>query len=114
MGMKINDGTYRVTASGAWIDNYEYELVTDKKSGYWVAERGGMAQNLTTDNFKSMISMVGGYVGMYVGVWTNPENGMVYVDKAHWVESLPVALAAAKTWEQKAIWDIEAEMELFV
>lgn len=106
MGMKINDGTYKVIASGAWADNYEYELVTDKKYGYWVAERGIMAQSVTTENIKGCISAINGYVGSYFGIWTDPESGLVYFDKTYWVESLPVALAAAKGWGQKAIWDI--------
>jgi hypothetical protein len=114
MGMKIADGTYRVIASGAWEHTIETELVTDKTTGYWVAERGMMANSVTEENWQSCVSGLNPYVGMYVGVWTNPENGLVYVDRAYWVENLDVALAAAKGWNQKAIWAIEAGIEMFV
>ncbi len=88
------DGTYRLTATG-WKrteDIYRY--------GYWV----GMTQG---DFDPSEAGL-----GEFVGRWTDPETGTVYIDQSMWVSDFTLALKTGAEYEQLAIWDISAGREI--
>jgi len=89
----MNDGTY-LNLDGQFI-------LSHAKSGYWVA----------VHKFDTLDDVV---TGDYVGVWTNPESGVMYLDRSVWVSDLDNAIALGKEQGQLAIWDCENETEVWL
>ena len=89
----MNDGTY-LNLDGQFIKSHA-------TSGYWVA----VHQFDTLDDVST---------GDYVGVWTNPESGVMYLDRSVWVADLDTAIALGKQQGQLAIWDIANETEVWL
>lgn len=52
--------------------------------------------------------------GCEVGVWTDSEDGKVYVDAPQWLHDKDVAVAIAQERGELAIWDVKGEREIRV
>ena len=76
-------------------------LFSPTQTGYWVAVH-------KYDSLDDTIS------GDYVGVWTNPESGVMYLDRSVWVSDLDNAIALGKAQGQLAIWDCANETEVWL
>jgi len=101
---RIEDGTYR------YRGNSEFEPVENVKTGYWVSSTSNLVS--PEENIGDLMVELAQEQGTrFVGIWT-ADNGDRYVDKSHHVEDVWVALAAARHWNQKAIWIIDLEIAL--
>jgi hypothetical protein len=89
----MNDGTY-LNLDGQFI-------LSHAKTGYWVAVH-------KYDSLDDTIS------GDYVGVWTNPESGVMYLDRSIWVSDRYDAMTLGTLHGQLAIWDCENETEVWL
>ena len=89
----LQDGTYSLTV----LDRAPY--LVSRSEGFWVA-------------YKAVESMDDVIDGTYLGVWTDPDDGKRYYDMTVHIETLDYALAKAKEWDQKAIWDIANEVAI--
>jgi hypothetical protein len=89
----MNDGTY-LNLDGEFI-------LTHAKNGYWVA----------VHKYDSLDDTM---TGDYVGVWTNPESGVMYLDRSVWVSDLDNAIALGKSQGQLAIWDNANQTEVWL
>jgi hypothetical protein len=86
------DGTYQKTKDG-------YSML-NTQTGYWVG-----IEEVVLDTVE---------VGDFVGIWTDPENGKVWVDRVLHFTDLTMALEAGKLNEQKAIYDIANKTEIYL
>jgi hypothetical protein len=91
----LQDGTYSLTV----LDRAPY--LVSRTEGFWVA-------------YKPVEAIADVIDGTYLGVWTDPDDGKRYYDMTVHIETLDYALAKAKEWDQKAIWDIANNMAISV
>jgi hypothetical protein len=89
----LQDGTYSLTV----LDRAPY--LVSRTEGFWVA-------------YKAVESLDDVIDGTYLGVWTDPDDGKRYYDMTVHIETLDYALAKAKEWGQKAIWDVANEVAI--
>ncbi len=82
----LQDGTYSISV----LDRIPY--LVDRNEGFWVA-------------YKPVEAIADVPDGTHLGVWTDPDDGKRYYDATVFIETLDYALAKAKEWGQKAIWD---------
>jgi hypothetical protein len=82
----LQDGTYAISV----VDRIPFRV--ERETGFWVAYRPVEAIADVPD-------------GTHLGVWTDPDDGKRYYDATVFIETLDYALAKAKEWDQKAIWD---------
>jgi hypothetical protein len=95
---EYTDGTYKYTGYGLF-ERYDREAV-----GYWVSSTNNKVAE-DEPVIRAMRRVVDNQGADYVGIWT-ADDGTRYVDKSHYVRDREVAEAAAKHWNQIAIWDI--------
>jgi hypothetical protein len=82
----LQDGTYSISV----LDRIPY--LVDRNEGFWVA-------------YRPVESIADVPDGTYLGIWTDPDTGIRDYDATVFIETLDYALAKAKEWGQKAIWD---------
>jgi hypothetical protein len=82
----LEDGTYGLTV----LDRTPYRV--EREEGFWVA-------------YKAIEAIADVPDGTYLGIWTDPDTGIRDYDATVFIETLDYALAKAKEWDQKAIWD---------
>lgn len=89
----MEDGTYLKSNTGAW-------LPVVQSSGYYVARHSldSIDAPLLDDE--------------YLGAWTDPSTGTLYLDATEHIESRSQAMAAAEKRGELAIWDIRASEEV--
>lgn len=100
------------------------ELIDEPKfDGFWV---GGFQPSVTLTNGDDLLdesgklSEVAALVkssldnGGNVGVWTNPEDGVVWVDESRWFADQAEAVEQAQANRELAIWDVKGEREVNV
>lgn len=83
-------------------------------TGYWV---GGLRPSLTfSPSFPVRLDelkwFVKGSHADYYGVWTDAEDGTVYVDAVSWEEHREAALKEAASRGELAVWDIASNTEV--
>lgn len=102
--------------SGATIDLFDGEVVY-ASSGYFV---GGSCEG---EHFSGEEHAFGRilrwlrtipYHVRFVGVWTDVETGIIYLDGSDYFAKKEEALAIAKLREEIAIWDCSANEEIRV
>ena len=89
----MQDGTY-LNLDGKFIKSHA-------TSGYWVA----VHKYDTLDDTMT---------GDYVGVWTNPESGVMYLDRSVWVADVNDAIDLGNYAGQLAIWDCANDTEIWL
>ena len=105
--------TTTATESGTWqvVDGKLYE--TPKSlfdQGYWVAKSNNVAYNENeVDRFVIGLIDEGAW---FIGIWT--DGGKTYVDDTVLVGDLIDAIQLARKYDQKAIWDIAHNTEIWV
>lgn len=83
--------------------------------GYWV---GGRRTLVLRDLESVMLDDVRAFVvgqdhrSPYYGVWTDSQDGAVYLDAVDWVLDEQEAIALAVERAELAIWDIQGEREI--
>lgn len=92
----MENGTYQKTSDGL--------VKLNAKTGYWV----GIEEIELSDIMDNVD------VGEFVGFWTDPENGKVWIDRVLHFTDLTMALEAGKLNEQKAIYDIANDKEIYL
>jgi len=109
----MQDGTYS-------INQGELYLVRSWTTGYWVAQTNNTYVPKTyQEQVEYAQVMMDRYGTPFVGVWTDKagdirEPGDTYFDATHHVEDLIQAVAMARHWNQKSIWDIKHGYEIYV
>lgn len=89
----MEDGTYLKDSTGAW-------LPVVQSTGYYVAVR-------PLDSINAEL-----HTNEYLGVWTDPSTGILYLDATkHW-DDFNLALFFAEAGGELAIWDIAASKEV--
>lgn len=89
----MEDGTYLKDSTGAW-------LPVVQSSGYYVAVR-------PLDSIDAEL-----HPNEYLGVWTDPGTGTLYLDASKHFGTMTEALAVAQRTGELAIWDIAAGEEV--
>jgi hypothetical protein len=87
--------------NGTYLNLDGQFILSHAKSGYWVA----------VHKYDSLDDTI---TGDYVGVWTNPESGVMYLDRSVWVADKADAIALGKQQGQLAIWDCANETEIWL
>jgi hypothetical protein len=82
----LKDGTYAISV----VDRIPFRV--ERETGFWVA-------------YKPIEAIADVPDGTYLGIWTDPDTGIRDYDATVLIETLDHALAKAKEWGQKAIWD---------
>lgn len=91
----LQDGTYSISV----VDRIPY--LVDRHTGYWVA-------------YRPVESIADVPDGAHLGIWTDPDTGIRDYDATVFIETLDYALAKAKEWGQKAIWDNANKVAILV
>ena len=52
--------------------------------------------------------------GGYIGVWTDLDTGITWVEQTFWVEHEFTAKALGRAWHQLAVWDCASDVALAV
>jgi hypothetical protein len=92
----MENGTYQKTTDGL--------VKLNATTGYWVG-----IEEIDLSNILDSVE-----VGEFVGFWTDPENGKVWIDRVLHFTDLTMAIEAGKLNEQKAIYDIANETEIYL
>ena len=103
----LEDGTYLVGARGI-------EQRVDYRTGYWVAEPNGLTTTYapTVRQVAYAARTMGTAPGEYIGVWTDTESGITYIDRAHHVSTRPSAERLGVIFGQLAIWNCAEASEI--
>lgn len=102
--MTIKDGTYLAESDGA--GGVQLKASVHMGKGYWVSEYGGVEVNgLDERGLKEALHLLDVEPGEYIGVWTDEETQLSYVDRSHHFLKKKTALELGKLWDQIAIWD---------
>lgn len=103
--MTIADGTYRAESDG--MGGIQLSTIMHMGKGYWVSEYGGVEINggFTESALKDALSILDIEPMEYVGIWTDPDTNLIYVDRSHHFIKEQTALDLGKHWDQIAIWD---------
>jgi hypothetical protein len=112
--ISMKDGTYQ---PGFYRDGtFGLKTQVGMGKGYWVSEPHGVTieGGVTPSAISDALSLLDAEQGEYIGLWTDTETGIVYLDRSHHFYKLDTALDLAKHWEQIAIWDCSAKEEIRV
>lgn len=102
--MTLTDGTYRAQSDG--MGGIRLDTSVHMGKGYWVSEYGGVEVNgLDETGLNAALEILDIEPMEYVGIWTDPDTNLTYVDRSHHVFKKQTALDLGKHWEQLAIWD---------
>ena len=110
----IKDGTY---LPGYFRDGtFGLKTQVSMGAGYWVSEPNGVTieGGVTASGVQDALSLLEVEPGEHIGVWTDQETGITYVDRSHHFYKLDTALDLAKHWGQIAIWDCSKREEVRV
>lgn len=112
--MNLQDGTYRAESDG--MGGIKITTTVHMGKGYWVSEYGGVTINgeLTESAVADAINILDIEAGEYVGVWTDTEDKITYIDRSHHFTKRQTALDLAKYWQQIAVWDCANREEVRV
>lgn len=111
----VANGTYRIIAEDKQQFKFILEPVTDIHSGYWVAVSKtyyGLAGDLTA--LGSIAKWYPAKVGDYIGVWSEGENLSQEFDLVAHIDNLEDAMRIGRNNNQKAIWDIANNTEVWL
>jgi len=111
----IDSGTYRIIADNKSEFRFELELVTDITSGYWVAVSKtyyGLAAGL--EALGSIAKWYPAKVGDYIGVWGESGKLEQEFDLVAHIDKLEDAIRIGMNNNQKAIWDIANNTEVWL
>jgi hypothetical protein len=111
--MTLKDGTYRAESDG--MGGIQISTSVHMGKGYWVSEYGGVEINgITVSALKDALTILDIEPMEYVGIWTDTDTNITYVDRSHHFIKKQTALDLAKHWEQLAIWDCANQDEVRV
>lgn len=107
--------TTTIAENGTWqvINGKLYSPHPDVFSvGYWVGVSNHVARDADQMDRITIDLIDNG--AEFVGIWTNEKTGEIYVDQATHVTDLIPAIYLARSYNQKAIWDIAHNTEIWV
>jgi len=118
----IIDGTY------LFLNKKLFNVSKYNNFGYWVAN--GRKGNTISPNelYKGTLNRNAQLLSMindvrinsnvskfpFIGIWTDPDTGIVYVDPVRWVEDRQEAMDIAHAYHELCIFDIEANRSIRV
>jgi len=98
----MKDGTYIVRVGEDGLPSLSEPLFMG--SGYWVSTEGvSVHGKLDARGVTDAMELMDVHEGAVVGIWE--EKGITYIDKSIHITEREKALAAAKVFEQLAIYD---------
>lgn len=93
-------------------DNDLTRATAEFSVGYWVGTKGYTVHNELGFGMAVEILIKNNY--KQIGIWTDPSSGQTYVDGVMHVEDLIHAINLGRIHNQKAIWDIAHNTEIWV
>jgi hypothetical protein len=101
----MKDGTYRAEPDG--MGGIKITTSVHMGQGYWVADDSGVTVEgeLTEQGISDALNLMDIVSGEYVGVWTDTETNITYVDRSYHFIRKDVAIDFGNMYNQKAIWD---------
>ena len=106
------NGTFAVEL-GVMLNDEDVTGTTEKyRRGYWVA----LTHNVVTDQLQFDLTVENLIENNYdlIGVWYDDEKDVTNVDGTRHVEDLIQAVMLGRVNNQKAIWDIKHNREIFI
>ena len=108
---QVKDGTYIVRIDEEGIPTLSEPLVMS--TGYWVSTDGvSVHGELNARGIVDAMQLMDLHENAVVGVWE--DKGVTYIDKSVHISNKSQALAAAKVFDQLAIYDCENDSVLTV
>lgn len=103
----MNDGTYYSAETGL--------KPALQQSGFWVAKTNNPLPNASERDVRILVDSLTLDEGYdYVGIWTDHQDDVIYVDGVDWYADKAEAIKAGIDNNQQAIWDIEASEEIYL
>lgn len=105
----IKDGTYRTAVDGE--GNLRLATQLFYPTGYWVSDNSGVTieGHITQSGLEDAFSLMEAQPGETIGIWTDPETTITYVDRSYHFVNKEVAIDFGNLYNQKAIWDCQAK-----
>ncbi len=111
--MTLKDGTYLAESDGA--GGVQLKASVHMGKGYWVSEYGGVEVNgLDERGLKDALHLLDAEPGEHIGIWTDEDTHLTYVDRSHHFIKKNTAVALGKYWDQAAIWDCAQGEAIFL
>lgn len=103
--LPLADGTYKASVNG--YGNLELKTSVSMGSGYWVSDDSGVTivGHLTEQGIADALQLMEAEPGEHIGIWTDTNTSITYVDRSYHFYRLETAVAVGKAFDQLAIWD---------
>ena len=110
--LPLADGTYKASVNG--YGNLELKTSVSMGQGYWVSDDTGVTIEgyLTEQGIADALQLMEAQPGEYIGIWTDTETNITYVDRSYHIMRKEVAIDLGNLYEQKAIWDCSKREEI--
>lgn len=101
----IKDGTYQVALDGE--GNLRLATQIFQGVGYWVSDNSGVTIEgyITQSGLEDAFSLMGVEPGETIGIFTDPETTVTYVDRSYHFIWKEVAIDFGNLYNQKYIYD---------
>lgn len=105
----LADGTYKTGLDKE--GNLSLRTQLFYSTGYWVSDDSGVTieGHITHQGLQDAFSLMDIKVGEIVGVWTDPDTTITYIDRSYHFERKEVAIDFGNLYNQIAIWDCQAK-----
>ena len=105
--LPIKDGTYRVGLDEE--GNLSLRTQIFQAKGYWVSDNSGVTieGHITHKGIQDAFSLMGVENGETIGIWTDPETTITYIDRSYHFLRKEVAIDFGNLYNQIAIWDCQ-------